>query len=562
MDIIYVTYNSEKWIERCFSALIKSNYDLKNLNVYVTDNGSTDGTLEKLYKEKKKMVKQLGDFTIIESKKNLGFGGGNNLAFSKGSSDLVCFFNIDTELLENTLAELTRAVENSEDNVAMWELRQFPYEHPKLYDPITMEGLWCSGAAFAVRRKIYQEVGGFDERIFMYAEDVDLSWRLRSLGYKIHYVPKAVIKHYSYEQAGIVKPNQHVYGVINNLMLRYRFGSLYDIVKGHLQFWSLMGLPAAFPHSKRMLLKQYVKHFANIPHFLSSKAREKNKAFIPQFQGWDYSACRDGGYYFNEKPREMPKVSIIVRTCGRPSVLKETLLSIRNQTYQNVEVVVVEDGKNISEKLIRDEFSDMNIIYMSTEERVGRSKAGNLAMKMATGKYLNFLDDDDLFYADHVEVLVSQLIQGNNKAAYAFAFETPIEIISKDPYKYSVKHYYGTHKQEFDKIMLCHHNYIPIQTIMFEKKLFEEYGGLDESLDALEDWDLWVRYSLYTDFTCIKKTTSIYRVPYNRKENEKRQKALDEALIVVRNKHKGYIQRISVYDIAVMYERKNGFLQR
>ena len=167
MDIIYVTYNSEKWIERCFSALIKSNYDLKNLNVYVTDNGSTDGTLEKLYKEKKKMVKQLGDFTIIESKKNLGFGGGNNLAFSKGSSDLVCFFNIDTELLENTLAELTRAVENSEDNVAMWELRQFPYEHPKLYDPITMEGLWCSGAAFAVRRKIYQEVGGFDERIFM-----------------------------------------------------------------------------------------------------------------------------------------------------------------------------------------------------------------------------------------------------------------------------------------------------------------------------------------------------------------------------------------------------------
>ena len=110
--------------------------------------------------------------------------------------------------------------------------------------------------------------------------------------------------------------------------------------------------------------------------------------------------------------------------------------------------------------------------------------------------------------------------------------------------------------------MLCHHNYIPIQTIMFEKKLFEEYGGLDESLDALEDWDLWVRYSLHTDFTCIKKTTSIYRVPYNRKENEKRQKALDEALIVVRNKHKDYIQRISVYDIAVMYERKNGFLQR
>ena len=183
-------------------------------------------------------------------------------------------------------------------------------------------------------------------------------------------------------------------------------------------------------------------------------------------------------------------------------------------------------------------------------------------MEKASGKYLNFLDDDDLFYADHVEVLVSQLVKGTNRAAYAFAFETPIEVISKEPYRYSIKHYYGTHKQEFDKVMLCHHNYIPIQTIMFEKSLFEEYGGLDESLDALEDWDLWVRYSLHTDFTCVKKTTSVYRVPHDRKINAKRQKALDEALIVVRNKHKQYVQNVSVYDIAMMYEKRNSFLPR
>ena len=175
-------------------------------------------------------------------------------------------------------------------------------------------------------------------------------------------------------------------------------------------------------------------------------------------------------------------------------------------------------------------------------------------MKRATGKYLNFLDDDDLFYADHVEVLVSNLVKGKNKAAYTFAFETPIEVESKDPYKYTIKNYYGTHKQSFDKIMLCHHNYIPIQAIMFEKSLFEKYGGLDESLDALEDWDLWVRYSMYTDFTCIPKTTSIYRTPANRSNNAERQKALDDALVVVRNKHKGYIQKISVYDIAVLYQ--------
>ncbi len=555
MDLVYVSYNSEKWIDGCFNSILESDFDIKSLNIYVVDNASTDNSLKSLYQKKKTMEKAVNSFEIIESKENLGFGKANNLGFKKGSSDIVCFFNIDTELLRTTLAELEKDIIASEKTAVMWELRQFPYEHPKLYDPVKMEALWSSGAAFAMRREIYEKLGGFDEKIFMYAEDVDLSWRLRSFGYKIKYVPKAVIMHYSYADAGVVKPTQHVFGVINNLMLRYRFGDLRDILIGHIQFWSLMWIPSAFPHSKRFLLKEYIKHFAHIPHFFSRKTRGNDPDFAPVFAKWDYAGLRDGGYYENKFPVSSPKVSIIVRTCGRPSVLRETLISLRNQTYQNIEVVVVEDGADTAGKMIRTEFSDLNIHYWATGEKVGRSKAGNIAMDMATGKYLNFLDDDDLFYADHVEVLVSQLERTKNRAAYSFAFETPIVVHSKDPYEYTVKNYLGIHKQEFDKIILCHHNYIPIQAIMFEKSLFNEYGGLDETLDALEDWDLWVRYSLHTDFTCVKKTTSIYRVPYKITTNLQRQKVLDEALKTVREKHKGYEQVISVYDIAMMYQK-------
>lgn len=555
MDIVYVTYNSEKWIEKCFFSLLNSNYDLKQLSIYVVDNGSTDNTVANLYRVKNRMQMHVKQFEIIEAKENLGFGKGCNLGFSKGNSDIVCFFNIDTEVLSDTISNLAAEIGTSDKDTAMWELRQFPYEHPKLYDPVTMDAAWSSGAAFAIKRQIYERLGGFDERIFMYAEDVDLSWRLRSFGHKIRYVPKAIILHYTYENAGAIKPNQHIYGVINNLMLRYRFGTICDIAMGHLQFWALMRRPSAFPHAKRKLLAQYAKHFFNIPHFLSHRAFGKSKVFSPQFCGWEYSVCREGGYYVNKLPAEAPMVSIIVRTCGRPAVLRETLNSLRNQTYPNIEVVVAEDGPNISEEMIRNEFGDMNVLYFATGKKVGRSKAGNLAMDKASGIYLNFLDDDDLFFADHVEVLVAALVQGSNRAAYAFAFETPIEVLSQNPYQYSVKHYNEVHKQEFNKVILCHHNYIPIQTIMFEKSLYLEYGGLDESLDALEDWDLWVRYSLHTNFTCIKKTTSIYRVPYDKKVNAKRQKELDEALLVVRNKHKEYTQKISVYDIAMMVEK-------
>lgn len=555
MDLVYVSYNSEKWIRKCFNSLLQSDFDLNKINVYVVDNNSTDNSLQILHEIDGKMKMKLGKFEIIESNKNLGFGRGNNLGFSKGYSDIVCFFNIDTEVLSNTLSELEKSIENSNEDVAMWELRQFPYEHPKLYDAVTLECLWSSGAAFAMKRQVYQQLNGFDDKIFMYAEDVDLSWRVRSFGYKIKYVPKSVIMHYSYEEAGKIKPNQHVYGVINNLMLRYRFGSIYDIIKGHEQFWALMLAPSAFPHSKKRLLKEYMHHFLKIPHFRSRKMKGTSASFSPLFIGWDYSGNRDGGYYQNKFPSEYPKVSIIVRTCGRPAVLRETLISLRNQTYPNIEIVVVEDGIDTAGEMIKREFSDLNIVYFATEDKVGRSKAGNLAMKRASGVFLNFLDDDDLFYADHVEVLVTNLLQGETRAAYSFAFETPIEVFSKDPYEYSVKNYYGTHKQTFDKLMLCHHNYIPIQAIMFEKSLFEQYGGLDESLDALEDWDLWVRYSLHTDFTCVLKTTSIYRTPCNKVVNADRQKALDDALLVVREKHKTYKQMVSVYDLAMMYHK-------
>ena len=556
MDLIYVSYNSEKWIENCFTSVMQSRYDLKSVSIYVVDNKSTDNSIKRLKEFRDKYKQELRDFIIIEAEKNLGFGKANNLGFSHGVDEIVCFFNIDTELYPDTLSNLEEDIRRSDKTVALWELRQFPYEHPKMYNPLTQETSWSSGAAFAVRRHIFDRIGGFDDAIFMYAEDVDLSWRIRSFGYKLKYVPKAVITHYAYTKAGEIKPNQYINSIVNNILLRYRFGGKYTVLKGYCMFLACLLRPTVFPNSKKLLFKAFLNHFVKIPHFMKRKYCGSDRKSVSSFLGFDYAPIRDGAFYVNKFPKNKPLVSIIVRTCGRPEVLRETLLSLRNQTYPNIEIVVVEDGPECAKNMIENDFKDINILYYATIEKVGRSAAGNKAMKMAHGRYLNFLDDDDLFYADHVEVLVKTLEQSENKAAYAFAFETPIEVHSKEPYVYTVHNYLGIHKQKFDKIKLCYHNFIPIQCIMFEKSLFENYEGLDESLEALEDWDLWVRYSLHTDFDCVEKTTSIYRVPKARNISEKRQKELDEALIVVRNKHKSYAQTVSVYDVAMMYQNQ------
>ena len=337
MDIVYVTYNSEKWIDQCFESWLKVECDLKNIHIFVVDNNSSDNTVAKLWEIKKRFGDKFAEYCIIEEDSNWGFGKANNIGFAKGSSDYVCFLNIDTEMFEDTIYELEKEISQSEERVAVWEFRQFPYEHPKMYDILTGETTWCSGAAFAVKRTVFQEVDGFDEKIFMYAEDVDLSWRIRTAGYTLKYVPCVKIHHYSYESAGEIKPNQHVYSIVNNILLRYRFSGKKGIIRGHLLFWKLLLRQEAFSGARKKLLGAYWKHFALIPHFWAKKRYKRNRTTVGSFIVWDYSENRDGAFYNNFLPEAKPLVSVIVRTCGRPDVLRETLVSLRKQTYRNIE---------------------------------------------------------------------------------------------------------------------------------------------------------------------------------------------------------------------------------
>ncbi len=217
-----------------------------------------------------------------------------------------------------------------------------------------------------------------------------------------------------------------------------------------------------------------------------------------------------------------PLVSVIVRTCQRPEVLRVALCSLENQTYKNLEVVVVEDGDNVSEELLKKEFSNLNYIYKCTGEKVGRSRVGNIALELAGGEYLNFLDDDDAFLPEHIESLVRELIGGKERVAYSIAEERQIVVKSTMPYLYNVKRKTIRYHQCFNRMLLYCFSYLPIQCVMFHKSLFEELGGFDEKLDNLEDWDLWVRYSTKTDFAYIDKVTSYYHVPYKNEIKKKR----------------------------------------
>ncbi len=96
-----------------------------------------------------------GRFATVDvrhSGANLGFGKGHNACAARGSAAFLFVLNQDCILEPGTLAPLLELAANDDAKVAAWELRQIPYEHPKGYDPVTLESPWVSGAAVLLRR--------------------------------------------------------------------------------------------------------------------------------------------------------------------------------------------------------------------------------------------------------------------------------------------------------------------------------------------------------------------------------------------------------------------------
>lgn len=560
LDIVFVTYNSQKWIANCINSILASDFDLKKISLLFCDNNSSDNTVDSLEQFRTDHISKFNDFSILKSDKNLGFGRGNNKAAKIGSSEYVLFLNIDTEIEVDTFKKLEAELDDSKTEIGAWELRQKPYEHPKYYDPYTGYTTWASGACLVVRREIFKKIHGFDSMLFMYAEDVEISWKIRKKGYKIKYLPSVPITHYSYETPNAFKRTQYIYSLINNLYLRYKYGNIKNMVKGNLMVIKRILKNYLTPlvtveedkEIRKTILKEYIKvQFKGINAVLTNIFTRRDKSFKPQFVlGFDYEKAKlDPFYVIDDLKTEGPLVSIIVRTCNRPNTLRETLKSIRDQYYKNIEVVVVEDGPNVSEQLLKEEFSDLNYQYVSNGKQTGRSHAGNVGLSIAKGEYFNFLDDDDLFYPEHVLVLINELLKNEKKVAYSTAFETAIIVSSRDPYKYKVKGIDVIHKGRFNRMKLFTKNITPIQAVMFHKDVYKKCGGFDETIEALEDWDLWIRFALEYDWHYVDKTTSLYRVPFHKNETAERDKFLVSTLDYVVGKYDHVELKMSVKDI-------------
>ncbi len=138
-----------------------------------------------------------GSDSFFDKRNNVGFARGHNElmkdAFSSGA-DYYVAVNPDGFMYSSCLSHII-AMAEADDGKSLVEAISFPDEHPKVYDPQTFETGWCSGACLCIPSRIWTSIGGFDENLFIYSEDVDYSWRARLAGFRCLTCPQALYFH-------------------------------------------------------------------------------------------------------------------------------------------------------------------------------------------------------------------------------------------------------------------------------------------------------------------------------------------------------------------------------
>lgn len=217
VSAIIVNWNGKNETADCIESLLKQ--DTPDIEIIVSDNGSSDGSNE-FIREKFPAVR------LLENGKNLGFGAAVNRGLAVASGHYFIFLNNDLVLAPACLRKLVDLLESDEQTGAAVPKILY-HEKPEILNSfgvlIHYTGIACPnridqkdradlkltetacGGIFMFSRKVYEAVGGFDEDLFLYHEDHDLSWRVRLAGWKIMVTPNAVCYHHYKFNKGIKK---------------------------------------------------------------------------------------------------------------------------------------------------------------------------------------------------------------------------------------------------------------------------------------------------------------------------------------------------------------------
>jgi len=228
VSIIIPTWNNKEILGQCLQSLYDSKQNL-SYQITVIDNGSGDKTCEFLEEEYPQVL-------IIHNERNLGFSKGCNQGISQAESRYFLILNNDTKVMNGALERLVQFMDdNPEAGLAAPKLLnpdgstqmsvcmeytdlkyaffggfRLIYPLNKLVKPMALpleeygrvrEVAWVTGTCMVVRKEILDDVGLLDENIFMYMDDMEWCYRIRKMGWKVFFVPDAIVIHHKHHSS-------------------------------------------------------------------------------------------------------------------------------------------------------------------------------------------------------------------------------------------------------------------------------------------------------------------------------------------------------------------------
>lgn len=243
------------------------------------------------------------------------------------------------------------------------------------------------------------------------------------------------------------------------------------------------------------------------------------------------------------------KVSVIIPTYNRLSLLKKAIESVLTQTYTNFEIVVIDDGSSDGTREYLLSLNDPRIKSILLYTNRGPNAARNAGIRKAEGRYIAFLDDDDEWLSDKLEKQVNIFKHNNIGIVYSAA------IISLKNENIEYETTPEAKGKLFNELLLS--NVIgSTSTVILRSELLSKHGMFNEKMPSMEDYELWLRLSKHTEVDFVKEPLIIYGCTTKKDSVSKNVQSNIQAFSLI---SKLYEKEICVLAYSLKRKRVGGF---
>lgn len=204
-----------------------------------------------------------------------------------------------------------------------------------------------------------------------------------------------------------------------------------------------------------------------------------------------------------------PRISVIIPCYNSEKFIKETMDSVLSQTYRDFEVIVIDDGSKDKTREIIQSFDDERIKYYY-KKNGGMADARNEGIKLAKGEHIAFLDHDDIWFSDKLELQLSEI---EKSECIGIVYSGYIEINDKH---IILRESRPLRKGMILKNLLIEGNIVGTPScVIVRKRVLDKVGVFNPSLSISADWDLWIRIAKFYQVSFVDKVLLKYRVHEN-----------------------------------------------